>query len=139
MDLKKNNLKRVTEDEKLYRNGWFVCAVTDGYEYIVVDEIKALIEQDKWQGLIRDVFIPMEEVVHKNGTKRNKVMTIYKRNVFIDMILTQDVYHAIKEVRGFRTPLPAKEPTPVPIEQLKSAFDNRVEWSIPIEPLVGDR
>lgn len=121
----KKNLEKATEDELLYRNGWFICAVTDGYEYIVVDEIKNLMEQDEWKGLIRDVFVPMETVTHKNGTKRDKVMTIYKRNVFVDMVLTQDVYHAIKKTRGFRTPLPAKEPTPVPIDQLDFAFKNR--------------
>src|SRR5690625_5731643 len=95
-----------------------------GYEYIVVEEIKKLMEEEKWEGIIRDVFVPMEEVTYKNGTKRNKVMPIYKRTVFINMVLTQNAYHAIKEVRGFLTPLPPREPTPVPLDRKSTRLNS---------------
>jgi len=116
-----------TSDELERRNGWFVCAVMSGYEYIVVEEIKKLMEEEKWEGIIRDVFVPMEEVTYKNGTKRNKVMPIYKRTVFINMVLTQSAYHAIKEVRGFLTPLPPREPTPVPLEQMEKPLKYKID------------
>ncbi len=107
-----------SEDLK-YKTGWFACKVTSGHEMKVANELKKLIQHPKWSQYIFDVFVPTEKTVDKKGKEKLKVLI--KENIYIKMVLTQDVYSAIK-IEGFRTPLPPKDPSPVPEEQMQGLF-----------------
>lgn len=106
-------------DDLKYKTGWFACKVTSGHEMKVVNELRKLTEHPKWSKYIFDAFVPTEKTVGRDG--KTKLKTIIKENIYVKMVLTQDVYSAIK-IEGFRTPLPPKDPSPVPEEQMTSIF-----------------
>lgn len=50
---------------------WYIIHTNSGYEKIVEDSLKRMIENNNLQDYIFDVKIPMEEeVVEKNGKKK---------------------------------------------------------------------
>ena len=106
------------EDLK-YKTGWFACKVTSGYEMKVANELKKLTQHPKWGKYIFDVFVPTKKVVDKKG--REKLKVLIRENIYVKMILTQEVYSVI-QIEGFRTILPPKDPTPVPEKQMENLF-----------------
>lgn len=108
------------EDLK-YKTGWFACRVTSQHAMKVTNELKKLINHPKWSQYVFDVFVPTEKVVDKNGVEKLKVMEASKDTIYVKMALTQEVYSAIK-IEGFRTPLPPKDPTPIPDSQMEGIF-----------------
>lgn len=117
------NMTEWTEDLK-YKTGWFACAVTSGHEVKVTNELKKLTEHPKWSQYIFDIFVPTEVVTDRHGKEKLKVLEASKGHIYIKMVLTQEVYSTIK-IEGFRTPLPAKDPTPIPEVQMKNMFKYR--------------
>ena len=110
-------------DDLKYKTGWFACKVTSGYEMKVANELKKLTQDPKWGQYVFDVFVPTRKVIKKD---KEKLEVIIKENIYVKMILTQDVYSAIK-IDGFRTPLPPKDPTPIPEEKMLPLFRFRNE------------
>jgi transcription antitermination factor NusG len=127
--MKKDDKKRLveenqlTEEEKVYKykNGWFVCAVTVTQELKVYNELKKLLDSDYWGQYIFDMFLPMEMTLDKKGELKRTIVPAYKGAIYIKMVLTQEVYGAIK-IDGFRTPLPPKDPRPVPEREMEKVF-----------------
>jgi transcription antitermination factor NusG len=121
-------LKILDELEKIYKykNGWFACAVTRGYEMKVYNELKKLLENEYWSKYIYDIFIPMEISYDKKGKAKQIIVPAYKGTMYIKMVLTQEVYSTIK-IDGFRTPLPAKDPVPVPQSQMDKVLKYRMK------------
>ncbi|MGF7535722.1 transcription termination/antitermination NusG family protein [Bacillus mexicanus] len=106
-------------DDLKYKSGWFACKVTSGHEMKVVNELKKLTKHPKWSQYIFDAFVPTEKVIDKKG--KDKIKVLIKENIYVKMILTQEVYGII-QIEGFRRPLPPKDPTPVPEEQMQALF-----------------
>lgn len=104
-------------NESAAPSGWFACKVTSGYELKVVGELLKLTKHPEWGKFIFDVFAPARIVVDKKG--KEKLDILIKENIYVKMTLTPDVYSVIS-IDGFRTPLPPKNPVPVPEEQMKN-------------------
>lgn len=113
-----------SNDELKYKTGWFACKVTPQYAMKLVTELSKLTEHPKWSSYIFDVFVPTEIVEDKKGNKKLKVLEESRDTIYIKMVLTQEVYAAIK-LDGFRTPLPPKDPTPIPNHQMESVLKFR--------------
>lgn len=109
-----------------YKNGWFACAVTRGYEMKVYNELKKLLESEYWNNYVYDMFIPMHMTTDSKGKPKMEILPAYKGMMFIKMVLTQEVYSTIK-IDGFRTPLPAKDPVPVPESQMQKVLQYRLK------------
>jgi transcription antitermination factor NusG len=127
--MKKDNKKRLeeenqlTEEEKVYKykNGWFVCAVTVTQEMKVYNELKKLLASEYWGQYILDMFLPMEMTLDKKGELKRTIVPAYKGVIFIKMVLTQEVYGAIK-IEGFRMPFPPKDPRPISEKEMEKVL-----------------
>ena len=75
---------------------WYVVHTYSGYENTVKATIEKTVETRHLEDLIHVVSIPMETVTEltDNGPKT------YERKVFIKMIMTDEAWYVIKNVRG---------------------------------------
>ena len=103
---------------------WYACAVTSGYEIKVRDQLMNLTSHPIWKDYIFDIYVPTEKYKTKQGKIKERVIEGYKTYMYIEMILTDELYALIK-IDGFRTPLPAKDPTPLPKEEVARIMDFR--------------
>ena len=80
---------------------WYVVHTYSGYENAVAAAILKAAENRKMQDLIQEVNIPMETVTEHtdNGDKTVERKT-YPGYVFVRMILTDESWHLVRNVRG---------------------------------------
>ena len=80
---------------------WYVAHTYSGYENAVAAAILKAAENRKMQDLILEVTIPMETVTEMtdNGEKTVERKT-YPGYVFVKMILTDESWHLVRNVRG---------------------------------------
>lgn len=80
---------------------WYVVHTYSGYENTVAASINKAVENRGMQDLIHEVNIPMETVteITDNGPKtvERKVFPGY---VLVKMILTDDTWHLVRNIRG---------------------------------------
>lgn len=103
---------------------WYACAVTSGHELKVRDQLMGLTTNATWGDFVFDVYVPTEKVIDRHGKVKERVIEAFKTYMYVEMILTDDVYALIK-IEGFRTPLPAKDPTPMPKEDVQRVMGLR--------------
>ena len=80
---------------------WYVVHTYSGYENAVAAAILKAAENRRMQELITEVNIPMETVTEhtENGEKTVERKT-YPGYVFVKMILTDESWHLVRNVRG---------------------------------------
>ena len=80
---------------------WYVVHTYSGYEYAVAAAVLKAAENRRMQDLITEVNIPTETVTEhtENGEKTIERKT-YPGYVFIKMILTDESWHLVRNVRG---------------------------------------
>lgn len=80
---------------------WYVVHTYSGYENAVAAAVIKAAENRKMQDLIQEVNIPMETVTEHtdNGDKIVERKT-YPGYVFVKMILTDESWHLVRNVRG---------------------------------------
>ena len=80
---------------------WYVIHTYSGYENTVAASIEKAVENRKMQDLIHEVNIPVETVTEitdsKTKTKEHKIFPGY---VLVKMILTDESWHLVRNVRG---------------------------------------
>ncbi len=80
---------------------WYVVQTYSGYENAVLTTIHKHIDSRGLQDLIQEVKIPMESVteITDNGNKTYE-RKVFPGYVFIKMVLTDETWHIIRNVRG---------------------------------------
>lgn len=95
---------------------WYVVHAYSGYEKKVAAAIKERIELNNMQDMFGDVLVPTEEVVEmRGGQKRKSERKFFPGYVLVQMELTDDAWHLVKEtprVMGF---IGGKADRPAPI------------------------
>ena len=80
---------------------WYVIHTYSGYETLVSEPLKKMIEHSNLQDQILDIRIPMEETIEeKNGKKKivqRKIMPAY---VFIKLVYSDQLWYLITNTRG---------------------------------------
>ena len=80
---------------------WYVIHTYSGYENTVAATISKAVENRGMQDLIFEINIPVEEVTEitdqKTVTKERKIFPGY---VLVKMIMTDDSWHLVRNVRG---------------------------------------
>lgn len=81
---------------------WYVAHTYSGYENKVKDNIEKSIENLGMQDLIFEVKVPVEEIVEEkeNGEKKITQHKIFPSYVFIKMIITNDSWYVVRNIRG---------------------------------------
>ena len=81
---------------------WYVVHTYSGYENKVADSIVNAVENRQLQHLITDVKIPTEMVVEikDDCRKEEKEQKLFPSYVFVKMIMTDDSWYVVRNIRG---------------------------------------
>lgn len=80
---------------------WYVVHTYSGYENAVAASIQKSAENRKMQELIPEVNIPMETVIEKTDSGNKTIeRKVYPGYVLVKMILTDESWHLVRNVRG---------------------------------------
>lgn len=80
---------------------WYVVHTYSGYENIVAASIMNAVENRQLHDLIREVKVPTEMVTEiKDNQKREKERKIFPSYVLVKMIMTDDSWYVVRNIRG---------------------------------------
>ncbi len=99
---------------------WYVIHTYSGYEKKVETNIAKLIENRGLQEQIVDIRVP-EEVTVDPETKKESKRKLFPGYVFIKMIMSDDAWHDVKNIRGVTGFVgPESKPVALSEEELQS-------------------
>ena len=80
---------------------WYVVHTYSGYENKVASDIENAVENRKLHDLIAGVMVPTEKVVEiKDNKKREVERKIFPGYVLVNMIMTDDSWYVVRNIRG---------------------------------------
>lgn len=80
---------------------WYVIHTYSGYESNVAATIEKSVENRKMQDLILEINVPTETLTEISGNQtKTSEHKIYPGYVFLKMIMTDDSWHLVRNVRG---------------------------------------
>ncbi len=118
---------------------WYVAHTYSGYENKVKDNIEKSIENLGMQNYIFEVKVPVEETVEEkeNGEKKVVQHKIFPSYVFIKMIITNDSWYVVRNIRGVTGFVgPGSDPVPLTDEEIVRM--NIEKREISVDFTVGD-
>ena len=94
---------------------WYVVHTYSGYENKVATDLATMVESRGMQDLIHDIKIPTEIVTEiKDDKKREIERKIFPGYVLIKMIVTDDSWYVVRNIRGCTGFVgPASKPVPL--------------------------
>ena len=108
---------------------WYVAHTYSGYENKVKSSIEKVVENRALGHLIYDVKVPVTTIIEKNGDKEKVIEEkVYPSYVFVKMIMTDESWHAVRNITGVTgfvgpgsrpTPLTEQEVLDMNIEEVK--------------------
>ncbi len=101
---------------------WYVVHTYSGYENKVATNIEKAVENRKLQDLICEVKVPTETVVEiKDNKKREVERKIYPSYVLVKMIMTDDSWYVVRNIRGVTGLVgPGSKPVPLTEEEVQA-------------------
>ena len=99
---------------------WYVVHTYSGYENKVASDLATMVESRGMQDLIQDTKIPTETVTEiKEDKKREVERKIFPGYVLIKMIVTDDSWYVVRNIRGCTGFVgPASKPVPLTQEEV---------------------
>ena len=79
---------------------WYVVHTYSGYENTVMATIEKTVETRQLQDIIQQVSIPMETVTEVTERVRPMTCKVFPGYVLVKMVMTDDAWYIIKNVRG---------------------------------------
>jgi transcription termination/antitermination protein NusG len=107
--------KETVEDAPVGERRWYVIQTYSGQEEKVQKSVQMAIEKQSMQHKIFQILVPTEETIEVRGTKRvEKVKKMFPGYVFVEMILDDESWYAIRQTPGVSRFIGSKtRPTPV--------------------------
>jgi transcription termination/antitermination protein NusG len=109
---------------------WYVVHAYSGMEKSVMRALQERIERAGMQSQFGKILVPSEEVVEmKNGQKKVAERRFYPGYVLVEMEMTDDTWHLVKntnKVTGFIGGK-ANKPTPISEKEVQKILDQMVE------------
>lgn len=117
---------------------WYVAHTYSGYENKVKDTLEKAVENRGMQHLVQEVVVPMEEQIEiKNDKKKTTLRKVFPGYVLIKMILTEESWHIVRNVRGVTGFVGAGgKPVPLTDEEIRNMGFEKLPVNINYE--VGD-
>lgn len=117
---------------------WYVIHTYSGYENKVATSIETVVENQNLHELIEEVRVPTEKVIEVKDNKQREVeRKIFPGYVLIKMILTDDSWYVIRNIRGV-TGFVGPGSKPIPLTE-KEVHDLGVETvHVEVNYAVGD-
>jgi transcriptional antiterminator NusG len=93
---------------------WYVVQTYSGQETKVFDYLNALIESGETEGAVNAVLMPVQDVVQvKNGKKVKTTRKFFPSYVLIELELTRETLHLIKNISGVTGFIGGDKPQPI--------------------------
>lgn len=108
---------------------WYVVHTYSGYENKVASNLEKTVENRQLQNLIQEICVPTETVVEiKDNKKREVERKIFPGYVIVKMILNDDSWYAVRNIRGCTGFVgPSSKPIPLKDEEVaKLGVENKV-------------
>ncbi len=101
---------------------WYVVHTYSGYENKVAQNIEKVVENHQLHDLIHEVRVPTETVVEvKDNKKREVERKIFPGYVLVKMILTDDSWYVVRNIRGVTGFVgPASKPIPLTEKEVEA-------------------
>ena len=117
---------------------WYVAHTYSGYENKVKDTLERAVENRGMQHLVQEVVVPMEEQIEiKDDKKKTTLKKVFPGYVLIKMILTEESWYIVRNVRGVTGFVGAGgKPVPLTDEEMRSMGLEKMPVNINYE--VGD-
>ena len=111
---------------------WYVVHTYSGYENKVANDLAIVVENRGMQDLIHDIKIPTETVTEiKDDKKREIERKIFPGYVLIKMIVTDDSWYVVRNIRGCTGFVgPASKPVPLTETEMKTLGISTQEISV---------
>ena len=126
-----------TQNTQAQKPQWYVLQTLSGYEKMVQNNLRTMVENNNLQDYIVDVVVPEEEEI---TDKRKVVMRRkYPCYVFIKMVYTKHVWYMVTQTRGVTCFCgPQGRPVPITDEEVKRNQLERISEE-ELEFKVGDQ
>lgn len=100
---------------------WYIVHTYSGYENKVASNLEKTVENRGFQHLIQEVYVPTETVTEiKDNKKRDVERKIFPGYVIIKMILTDETWYVVRNIRGCTGFVgPSSKPIPLTDEEVK--------------------
>jgi transcriptional antiterminator NusG len=111
---------------------WYVVHAYSGYEKQVKRSLEDRIQQAEMEELFGDVLVPTEEVVEmKGGQKRRSDRKFFPGYVLVEMEMTDETWHLVKDVPKVMGFIGGTADRPAPISQKEAdAILDRVQEGV---------
>jgi transcriptional antiterminator NusG len=111
---------------------WYVVHAYSGYEKQVKRSLEDRIQRAEMEELFGDVLVPTEEVVEmKGGQKRRSDRKFFPGYVLVEMEMTDETWHLVKDVPKVMGFIGGTADKPAPISQKEAdAILNRVQEGV---------
>lgn len=117
---------------------WYVIHTYSGYENKVATNIETVVENQSLQELIEEVKVPTETVLEVKDNKEREVeRKIFPGYVLVKMILTDDSWYVIRNIRGV-TGFVGPGSKPVPLSEQEVAALGVETIHVEVNYAVGD-
>ena len=120
---------------------WYVAHTYSGYENKVMANLEKIVENRGLGNLIYDIKVPVETVIEKDGDKEKvQELKIFPSYVFIKMIMTDESWHAVRNITGVTGFVgPGSRPTPLTDQEvLDMNIESTDEAKVQLSFKVGD-
>ena len=119
---------------------WYVLHTYSGYENAVKTSIEKFVTNRNMEDMILQIEIPLEHVteVTENGTMKEVDRKVFPGYVLIKMILTDDTWHLIRNIRGV-TCFVGSANKPIPLTEEEVAALRMEPNEIIVNYNVGDQ
>lgn len=101
---------------------WYVVHTYSGYENKVATNLETIVENQKLQDLIQEVKVPTETVTEVKDNKQREVeRKIFPGYVLVKMILTEDSWFVVRNIRGVTGFVgPSSKPVPLTEKEVEA-------------------
>ena len=102
---------------------WYIAHTYSGYENKVKASLEKIIENRDLGHLIHDIKVPSETVIEQNGDKVKEIeVKIFPSYVFVKMIMTDESWHAVRNITGVTGFVgPGSRPAPLSEQEVLDA------------------
>lgn len=109
---------------------WYVVHTRTGEESAFVLRLQDRIRSHHMEDIFGELVVPTEEIVEmRAGQKRKTERKFFPGYVWVEMIMTPENWHFIRDIPGVLGFIGGKNPTPIPAEQANSIL-RRVEEGV---------
>ena len=106
---------------------WYVVHTYSGYENAVKTTIEKFVTNRHLEDLIVEIQIPLETVteINENGVAKEVERKIFPGYVLIKMVMTDDTWHLVRNVRGVTGFVGEANNKPIPLSD-----EEVIEWGM---------